>query len=165
MKEARAFARCELGLLPRSVAVHPIGLGSGPSALKQKPWGLDSSWFCSLWVCVLPLASNGTFGPEGSSAGTREARVGAQCAKGHAMVPLHRAPDHSWSVAFRWSTLSYLDAMPDLSSSFPLIWESFLNSDSHLLCDIQAPRIRGDALKEEKDFGILKLLTILGQHF
>ena len=50
--------------------------------------------------------------------------MGAQCGQGHAMVPLHRAPDCSWSVAFRWFTLSFLDAMPDLA---PLAAQSVKN--------------------------------------
>ena len=73
---ARTGAGCEAGPPLCSVAITALsGAGSDAKLLRQKPGGLSSSWFCSLYVCTFPYPSTGTLAPERSRAEARGARA------------------------------------------------------------------------------------------
>lgn len=77
-------AGCEAGPPLCSMAITALlGAGSDAKLLGQKPRGLSSSWFCSLYVCTFPYPSTGTLAPERSRAEARGARAGSFLKMGH----------------------------------------------------------------------------------
>ena len=162
MNEARALARCELGLLPSSGLSTLPGWGQVPEHWNRSPEGQIRADSVPSECAFYPLPAMALLAPR--EAAQEQERPGWVLSVGKGM---------------RWSDCTQLQTAPHLlpsdgspcpiwrpcqtwASSFPLIWESFLNSDSHLLCDIQAPRIRGACCQRREGFWNSKVTNTLG---